>query len=121
MKWFFFAVGVLTACGCYDYSSDSNDIYCSAESGECVVCTDSDCSTVTTVTQPAPPFRDVCDSNFKANMLLGTCWTEQCVNGEKSLVPKIAGVPCVLNPLGGNSPWEEGTCTSTGECVGSVP
>jgi hypothetical protein len=117
MKWFFLAVLVLVT-GCYDYSVDSNDVTCNVEEGECVVCTDSDCSSSVSIVIPDVPFRDRCDSaSFKANKLLGSCWTEQCVNGEKTLIPKIAGVNCVFVPKdASNDEFVVGVCDDGGVC-----
>ena len=116
MKWFVLLVGLMVM-GCYDYSVDSNDVTCDAEEGECIVCTDSDCSSTVSIVIPESSFRDKCDGSFKANMLLGTCWVERCVNGEKTLLPKTAGVNCVHVP--DDAPNDEfviGVCDEYGTC-----
>lgn len=114
LKWVW--VVIATACvGCHDYSITSDDVVCD-ENNECIVCTDSDCSSSVTITMPEPPpFRDVCEGTNTTNLLVGTCWWEQCRDGEKSLFPKIAGTPCIFKG-GGNSPWIEGVCDDNGSC-----
>jgi hypothetical protein len=51
--------------------------------------------------------------------LEGTCKIGQCVNGLYRIVPKIAGVPCVLARPVGDPPWIEGTCDDSGTCIAS--
>lgn len=116
MKWF-----VMFAClvfvGCYDYSLNSDDVVCDAERSECVVCTNSDCSNSFVVTSPEVTVKDQCTGSGITNLLLGSCWTEHCVSGEKTLIPKIAGVNCVFKPA--NSPNDDfviGACNDVGIC-----
>lgn len=116
-NWFFLAAMFLTV-GCYDYSSESTAITCDVGDGACTVCTDSDCSDPITVQIPPTPIMDRCDpATFKTNQLVGSCWTEQCINNEKTLVPKIAGVNCVFRPLGApNDEFVIGVCGEFGTC-----
>lgn len=51
------------------------------------------------------------------DLLQGTCKLGQCVNGLYRIVPKIAGVPCVISRPVDNPPWIEGTCDMDGTCV----
>jgi hypothetical protein len=69
--------------------------------------------------QPAIEPLDACDNEGEiTNTLDGTCWWEQCRDGERSLFRKIAGVPCVYRPSGGNSEWAIGACGGDGVCTG---
>lgn len=117
MKKFLLLVGVLLVGGCRDYSVESDDVVCDVEQGECTVCTDSDCSSSVSITIPDSGPRDKCDGTGTTNLLLGSCFTEQCVKGEKMLVTKIAGVNCVFRPK--NAPNDEfvvGVCDDNGVC-----
>jgi hypothetical protein len=107
--------------GCYDYSTESTSVQCEGEIGDCVICTNGDCSAHVSIVIPEPHPRDACDKSGVTNMLEGSCWWEQCVKGEKSIFPKIAGVPCVYAPKTGNSPWAEGTCDGEGVCASGTP
>ena len=59
-----------------------------------------------------------CDDG-SLDWLDGTCKIGQCVNGLYRIVPKIAGVPCVLPRPVGDPPWIEGTCDDSGTCIAS--
>ncbi len=99
----------LVLVGCIESSvalqEDNDTITCDSQSVPC---------DVQIIDSPLP--RDACSEAGVTNMLVGTCWWEQCVKGERSLYPKIAGVPCVYKPESGNSPWAEGTCDDSGVC-----
>jgi len=117
MKRFLLLVVVLLGGGCHNYSMDSEDVTCNVEEGECVVCTDSDCSSSVSITIPESAVKDKCEGSGTTNLLLGACFTEQCVKGEKMLVTKIAGVNCVFRPK--NAPNDEfvvGVCDDNGVC-----
>lgn len=61
------------------------------------------------------PARDACEGTGITNLLLGSCYWEQCRKGEKSLYPKIAGVNCVFQPEG-SSEMIIGYCNDSGQC-----
>lgn len=98
--------------GCLDIDiREDNDEYSCEVTGE---------SCEPSVSQPdaaPPPMRDVCSVAGTTNLLTGTCWIEQCIDGEKSLVEKTVGTPCIRKPTSGGSPWVEGVCDGEGACI----
>lgn len=67
--------------------------------------------------QETTVMRDACIKTGITNMLLGSCFWEQCRNGEKSLYPKIAGVNCVYIPADAiNDEFVIGSCNEFGVC-----
>lgn len=105
-------LGLAGTMGCIDldFQEDNDSFSCETTGEPCE----------TTLVDSSLP-RDACDAVGTTNLLVGTCWMEQCRDGEKSLFPKTEGVPCIRKPSSGNSPWEEGTCDGEGVCVGSGP
>lgn len=66
--------------------------------------------------EPIPP-RDACDledEGIVTGGLDGTCWWEQCRDGERSLFMKPAGVECVYR--GDNNDFAIGACNASGTC-----
>lgn len=111
--WFVMAITSLSY-SCIDTTLNGN-----SDSGA-YTCEGSDKPCEPVILEPMLP-RDSCGATAITNMLVGTCWWEQCVKNEKSLYPKIAGVPCVYIPNSINSPWLEGTCDGDGVCSGIIP
>lgn len=98
--------------GCLDIDArDDNDVYSCGTSDE-------PCEISIVHTDASPPLiRDVCSVVGTTNLLVGTCWIEQCRDGEKSLFEKTAGTPCIRKPINGGSPWIEGVCDGEGACL----
>ena len=112
MRSVLFLAWCLWSTGCVDVSAD--------EDNDSMLYETIDATCEAAIVDPVLP-RDVCDSSGITNLLPGTCWWEQCRDNEKSLFAKLSGVPCMLMPSSGGSPWIEGTCDGNGVCVGSGP
>ncbi len=110
------AIGVCAIAidGCIDANidaSEDNDVYTCESTGAACDPTFDD----------VPKPRDKCDATGITNLLVGTCWWEQCRDKEKSLYPKIAGTPCIYRPKTTTSTWAEGACSDDGVCLGTTP
>jgi hypothetical protein len=64
---------------------------------------------------PSEPIDSCDDESAITNLLDGTCWWEQCRDGERSLFPKAPGVPCVYR--NGIGDFAIGLCSALGSCV----
>ena len=67
---------------------------------------------------PPPEPIDACDTVVEGtitNSLDGTCWWEQCRDGERSLFMKPPGVPCVYRYATGD--FAIGSCDLYGVCT----
>jgi hypothetical protein len=99
-------IGCIDANADVDVNEDNDTITCSTADMPC----DSQL-----VDSPKP--HDACTGTSTTNLLVGTCWWERCVDGEKTLVTKIAGVNCVFKPDSApNDEFVIGTCDDVGVC-----
>jgi hypothetical protein len=69
------------------------------------------------VPPPIPIIQDACTGANDTNLLIGACWSERCVKGERRLVKKVVGVNCVYIPDGAqNDEFTVGVCDDSGAC-----
>jgi hypothetical protein len=85
----------------------------------CVVEVDVPDDPVEPPAEMCPLPRDTC--TFEINNLEGTCWSNRCIDGELSLVPKDPGTRCVWGAALGEPPWTAGECNADGICFDLSP
>ena len=97
MKRFCFGGRRVVGWGCHNYSMDSEDVTCNVEEGECVVCTDSDCSSSVSITIPNRRTTRQMRRDWHDKPFAWVVFYRAMRKGEKMLVTKIAGVNCVFS------------------------